>query len=63
MHDLKSLKKEFKATGTINSNDVINASRDMYDFGEVVKEENYSPQLKKLIEKNRPKKERKPKSI
>ena len=37
--------------------------KDLYDFGEVVKEENYSPQLKKLIEKNRPKKDRKPKSI
>jgi len=36
--------------------------KDLYDFGEVVKEENYSPQLKKLIEKNRPKKDKKSKS-
>ncbi len=54
MNKIDSLKKEFKATGTINSNDVINASRDMYDFGVVIKEENYSPSLKQLIEDNRP---------
>jgi len=54
MKTLENLKEEFNATGTVNSNDVINASRDMYDFKDVVKEENYSPGLKKLIEDNRP---------
>jgi hypothetical protein len=33
-------------------------ARDKYDFGKTVKEKDYSPQLKALIEKNRPKDEK-----
>jgi len=50
----EKISNDFKESGSINSNRVIESSKDMYDFKDVVDEQNYSPSLKQLIENNRP---------